>query len=166
MTDPPVRADALSRTLVRQRPELAGHVHYVNGRPWCDGVNHTTMCDPAFTAPPGEAITAEPSYQVTVLPTAAVEAAHTTAFEHLDDLKRDIEREYREQGCVTSKLLRLALQLLADDVIEAAAPHITTAERARCAQLADTQAEQLKPTSRVAWDTLRRFAAHLREDQP
>ena len=36
--------DALSRALVQQHPGLAGHVHYVNGRPWCDGVNHTTMC--------------------------------------------------------------------------------------------------------------------------
>ena len=36
--------DALSSALMRQRPQLAGHVHYVNGRPWCDGVNHTTMC--------------------------------------------------------------------------------------------------------------------------
>jgi|HubBroStandDraft_6_1064221.scaffolds.fasta_scaffold00062_104 hypothetical protein len=41
--------DALSRALVRQRPELAGHVHYVNGRPWCDGINHTTMCDDDFS---------------------------------------------------------------------------------------------------------------------
>lgn len=23
-----------------------GEVHYVNGRPWCDGANHTTMCEP------------------------------------------------------------------------------------------------------------------------
>jgi hypothetical protein len=38
--------DALSQALVSHRPELAGHVHYVNGLPWCDGVNHTTMCDP------------------------------------------------------------------------------------------------------------------------
>ena len=27
-------------------PGLAGHVHYLNGEPWCDGVNHTTMCQP------------------------------------------------------------------------------------------------------------------------
>lgn len=39
--------DALSQAIMRQRPELAGHVHYVSGRPWCDGVSHTTMCDPA-----------------------------------------------------------------------------------------------------------------------
>lgn len=38
--------DALSRALMKSRPELAGHVHYVNGRPWCDGINHTTMCQP------------------------------------------------------------------------------------------------------------------------
>jgi hypothetical protein len=31
---------------MESRPELTGHVHYVNGRPWCDGVNHTTMCQP------------------------------------------------------------------------------------------------------------------------
>lgn len=39
--------DALSRAILAQRPELAGQVHYVNGRPWCDGVNHTTMCEPS-----------------------------------------------------------------------------------------------------------------------
>lgn len=43
--------DALSQMIMQQRPELAGHVHYVNGRPWCDGVNHTTNCDPAYGRP-------------------------------------------------------------------------------------------------------------------
>ena len=38
--------DTFSRALMESRPELAGHVHYVNGRPWCDGINHTTMCRP------------------------------------------------------------------------------------------------------------------------
>lgn len=38
--------DALSRALVAARPELAGRVHYVGGRPWCDGINHTTRCEP------------------------------------------------------------------------------------------------------------------------
>ena len=42
MTEP----DALSKALMRSRPELAGHVHYLGGEPWCDGVNHTTMCQP------------------------------------------------------------------------------------------------------------------------
>jgi hypothetical protein len=41
--------DALSRALVRQRPGLAGHVHYINGQPWCDGINHTTMCSDDFS---------------------------------------------------------------------------------------------------------------------
>jgi len=36
--------DALSKAILHQHPELAGHVHYVDGRPWCDGVNHTTRC--------------------------------------------------------------------------------------------------------------------------
>jgi hypothetical protein len=40
--------DALSEAILAQQPELAGHVHYVNGRAWCDGINHTTACDPAF----------------------------------------------------------------------------------------------------------------------
>lgn len=56
--------DALSQALVRRRPELAGHVHYVNGRPWCDGINHTTMCSDDFSdewmahpaAPPGPSV--------------------------------------------------------------------------------------------------------------
>ena len=38
--------NALSKALMKSRPELTGRVHYVNGRPWCDGVNHTTMCQP------------------------------------------------------------------------------------------------------------------------
>ena len=38
--------DAISRAIVAQWPELAGKVHYVNGRAWCDGVNHTMMCEP------------------------------------------------------------------------------------------------------------------------
>jgi hypothetical protein len=38
--------DALSRAILDQRPELAGQVHYVDGRPWCDGINHTLMCHP------------------------------------------------------------------------------------------------------------------------
>lgn len=44
------RPDALTEAILRQRPELAGEVHYVNGRAWCDGVNHTTMCEPAGRA--------------------------------------------------------------------------------------------------------------------
>ena len=45
------QGDALSRALIRQRPELAGRVHYVGGEPWCDGINHTTMCsDDAWRA--------------------------------------------------------------------------------------------------------------------
>lgn len=39
--------DALSQAILRQQPELAGHVHYVHGRAWCDGVNHTTACEPS-----------------------------------------------------------------------------------------------------------------------
>jgi len=46
------KPDMLSEMLMQQQPELAGHVHYVNGRPWCDGVLHTTMCDPEHAAPP------------------------------------------------------------------------------------------------------------------
>ena len=42
----PDDCDALSRALIRQQPELAGHVHYLDGLPWCDGINHTTMCQP------------------------------------------------------------------------------------------------------------------------
>lgn len=38
------QGDALSQELVRQQPGLAGRVHYLGGAPWCDGVNHTTMC--------------------------------------------------------------------------------------------------------------------------
>ena len=38
--------DALSRAILAGHPELAGQVHYVDGRPWCDGVNHTTRCEP------------------------------------------------------------------------------------------------------------------------
>lgn len=45
--DTPRQPDAISDAIVSQRPELAGQVHYVNGRAWCDGINHTTMCDPA-----------------------------------------------------------------------------------------------------------------------
>jgi len=41
----PGEPDALSRALIDAQPELAGVVHMVNGRPWCDGVNHTTMCE-------------------------------------------------------------------------------------------------------------------------
>ena len=45
-TTGPGDCDALSRALIRQQPELAGHVHYLDGLPWCDGINHTTMCQP------------------------------------------------------------------------------------------------------------------------
>jgi len=38
--------DALSRALMRSRPALAGRVHCLDGSPWCDGINHTTMCQP------------------------------------------------------------------------------------------------------------------------
>jgi len=43
--------DAVTRAILKAHPELARHVHLVNGRPWCDGINHTTRCDPAFAAP-------------------------------------------------------------------------------------------------------------------
>jgi hypothetical protein len=49
--DPPAwhdQPDTLSKALMKSRPELAGHVHYLDGHPWCDGVNHTTMCQPEF----------------------------------------------------------------------------------------------------------------------
>lgn len=45
------KPDALSKALMESRPELAGHVHYINGRPWCDGINHTTMCQPESGEP-------------------------------------------------------------------------------------------------------------------
>ena len=48
-TAPPA-SDALSEALVRAQPQLRGRVHYVNGQPWCDGINHTTQCDPRYTA--------------------------------------------------------------------------------------------------------------------
>lgn len=38
--------DALSRALMKSRPGLAGRAHYLGGAPWCDGINHTTMCEP------------------------------------------------------------------------------------------------------------------------
>jgi hypothetical protein len=43
--------DALSRMLMLRTPELEGFIHLVDGRPWCDGVNHTTRCDPAHAVP-------------------------------------------------------------------------------------------------------------------
>jgi len=49
------RPDALTRAILQVHPELAGRVHLVNGRPWCDGVNHTTMCSAEFEAPQEEA---------------------------------------------------------------------------------------------------------------
>lgn len=45
-TAAPAQPDALSRALMTSRPELAGHIHYLDGQPWCDGINHTTMCQP------------------------------------------------------------------------------------------------------------------------
>ena len=41
--------DALSRALMESSPELAGRVHYLGGEPWCDGINHTTMCSDDFS---------------------------------------------------------------------------------------------------------------------
>lgn len=43
--------DALTRALLEARPELAGQVHYSGGEPWCDGVNHTTRCEPGRETP-------------------------------------------------------------------------------------------------------------------
>lgn len=59
--------DMLSQALIAGTPELEGKVHYVNGRPWCDGVNHTTRCDPA-SDDQEQAIIAEIRDLVTYLP--------------------------------------------------------------------------------------------------
>lgn len=55
-------------------------------------------------------------------PASIAAAAHEAAYVAVDDLLADIALETPQHGNITAKTLRLALRLVADDVLDATAP--------------------------------------------